>query len=151
MTTVVYNFVDMLSHARSEMEVIKELADDEAAYRSLTHSWFVHSPLKHMLDAMAEMGGRVVLTTDHGTMRVDHPVEVRGDRATNANLRYKVGKNLGYNAEDVMEVKQPDKVGLPKPNVSSTYIFAKTRDFWCTPTTHPVTSRRSAILSSTGA
>jgi len=71
----------------------------------------------------------VVLTTDHGTMRVDHPVEVRGDRATNANLRYKVGKNLGYNAEDVMEVKQPDKVGLPKPNVSSTYIFAKTRDF----------------------
>ena len=128
-TTVVYNFVDMLSHARSEMEVIKELADDEAAYRSLTHSWFVHSPLKDMLDAMAEMGARVVLTTDHGTMRVDHPVEVRGDRATNANLRYKVGRNLGYNAEDVMEVKQPDKVGLPKPNVSSTYIFAKTRDF----------------------
>jgi hypothetical protein len=82
-----------------------------------------------MLDAMAEMGGRVVLTTDHGTMRVDHPVEVRGDRATNANLRYKVGRNLGYNADEVMEVMQPDKVGLPKPNVSSTYIFAKTRDF----------------------
>jgi len=127
--TVVYNFVDMLSHARSEMEVIKELADDEAAYRSLTHSWFQHSPLKEMMDAMAEMGGRMILTTDHGTVRVDHPVEVRGDRETNSNLRYKVGRNLGYDASEVMELRNPDKVGLPKPNVSSSYIFAKGKDF----------------------
>ena len=127
--TVVYNFVDMLSHARSEMEVIKELADDEAAYRSLTHSWFQHSPLKEMMDAMADMGGRMILTTDHGTVRVDHPVEVRGDRETNNNLRYKVGKNLGYDASEVMELRNPDKVGLPKPNVSSSYIFGKGKDF----------------------
>ena len=127
--TVVYNFVDMLSHARSEMEVIKELAVDEAAYRSLTHSWFQHSPLKDMMDAMAAMGGRMILTTDHGTMRVDHPVEVRGDRETNNNLRYKVGKNLGYDASEVMELKHPERVGLPKPNVSSSYIFGKGKDF----------------------
>ena len=127
--TVVYNFVDMLSHARSEMEVIKELADDEAAYRSLTHSWFQHSPLKEMMDAMADMGGRLILTTDHGTMRVDHPVEVRGDRETNSNLRYKVGKNLGYNADEVMEIRNPERAGLPKPNVSSSYIFGKGKDF----------------------
>ncbi len=128
--TVVYNFVDMLSHARSEMEVIKELADDEAAYRSLTHSWFQHSPLKDMMDAMADMGGRMILTTDHGTMRVDHPVEVRGDReTTNNNLRYKVGKNLGYNPDEVMEIRNPERVGLPKPNVSSSYIFGKGKDF----------------------
>jgi len=127
--TVVYNFVDMLSHARSEMEVLKELADDEAAYRSLTHSWFQHSPLKEMMDAMADMGGRMILTTDHGTVRVDHPVEVRGDRETNSNLRYKVGRNLGYDASEVMELRNPDKVGLPKPNVSSTYIFGKGKDF----------------------
>ena len=128
-TTVVYNFVDMLSHARSEMDMIKELADDEAAYRSLTLSWFAHSPLKDMMDAMAQMGGRMILTTDHGTMRVDHPVEVRGDRETNSNLRYKVGRNLGYDPDEVMEVRHPERVGLPKPNVSSSYIFAKTRDF----------------------
>ena len=127
--TVVYNFVDMLSHARSEMEVIKELADDEAAYRSLTHSWFQHSPLKEMMDAMAEMGGRMILTTDHGTMRVDHPIEVRGDRETNKNLRYKVGRNLGYNPDEVMEIRNPERVGLPKPNVSSSYIFGKGKDF----------------------
>ena len=134
--TIVYNFVDMLSHARSDMEVIKELADDEAAYRSLTQSWFVHSPLKEMMDAMAEMGGRMILTTDHGTMRVDQPVEVRGDRETNNNLRYKVGKNLGYDRDAVMPVRHPERVGLPKPNVSSSYIFAKNRDFLVYPNNH---------------
>jgi hypothetical protein len=78
---------------------------------------------------MADMGGRMILTTDHGTVRVDHPVEVRGDRETNSNLRYKVGRNLGYDASEVMELRNPDKVGLPKPNVSSTYIFGKGKDF----------------------
>ena len=135
-STVVYNFVDMLSHARSDMEVIKELADDEAAYRSLTQSWFGHSPLKGMMDAMAAMGGRMVLTTDHGTIRVNEAVEVRGDRATNNNLRYKVGKNLGYRQDEVMEVRNPERVGLPKPNVSSSYIFAKHRDFLVYPNNH---------------
>jgi len=128
-TAVVYNFVDMLSHARTEMEVLKELAEDEAAYRSLTHSWFEHSALKELLDKMAEWNARVVITTDHGTVRVGNPVQVKGERSTNSNLRYKVGRNLGYDAGDVFEVREPEKLGLPRPHVSSAYIFAREDDF----------------------
>ncbi len=129
LTALVYNFVDMLSHARTEMEVLKELADDEAAYRSLTHSWFEHSALKEMLDKMAEWNARVIITTDHGTIRVSNPVQVKGERTTNSNLRYKVGRNLGYNAKDVFEVRDPEKIGLPRPHVSSSYIFSREDDF----------------------
>jgi len=128
-TAIVYNFVDMLSHARTEMEVIKELAEDEAAYRSLTLSWFEHSPLREMFSAMAAYNARVIVTTDHGTIRVDGPVQVRGERNTNSNLRYKVGRNLGYNEGDVFEVREPEQMGLPRPNISSSYIFAREKDF----------------------
>ncbi len=128
-TAVVYNFVDMLSHARTDMEVIRELASDEAAYRSLTLSWFNHSSLRELLEAMAATGARVVVTTDHGTVPVDQPVVVRGERDTNPNLRYKVGRNLGYAASEVFEVRHPDRFGLPRPHVSSAYIFARGRDF----------------------
>lgn len=128
-TAIVYNFVDMLSHARTEMEVIKELADDEPAYRSLTLSWFEHSPLREMFNLMASYGARVIVTTDHGTIRVNNPVQVRGERNTNSNLRYKVGRNLGYDASDVFEVREPEKFGLPRPNISSAYIFAREKDF----------------------
>jgi len=129
MTAVVYNFVDMLSHARTEMEVLKELAEDEAAYRSLTLSWFEHSALKDLLNLMAERGARVIITTDHGTMRVANPLKVKGERSTNTNLRYKVGRNLGYDGGDVFAIRQPEEVGLPRPNVSSAYIFAREDDF----------------------
>ena len=128
-TALVYNFVDMLSHARTEMEVLKELAEDEAAYRSLTQSWFEHSALKEMLDRMADLNARVIITTDHGTVRVSDPVQVKGERSTNSNLRYKVGRNLGYNSNDIFEVRDPEKLGLPRPNVSSAYIFAREDDF----------------------
>jgi hypothetical protein len=111
------------------MEVIKELADDEPAYRSLTLSWFEHSPLREMFNLMASYGARVIVTTDHGTIRVNNPVQVRGERNTNSNLRYKVGRNLGYDASDVFEVREPEKLGLPRPNISSAYIFAKEKDF----------------------
>ena len=103
------------------------------------------------MDAMAEMGGRMILTTDHGTVRVDHPVEVRGDRETNNNLRYKVGKNLGYDANEVMELRDPDKAGLPKPNVSSSYILEKAKTFWCTRTMPQSIPRHSVIPFSTEA
>ncbi|MBS1583401.1 MAG: PglZ domain-containing protein [Bacteroidetes bacterium] len=126
---IVYNFVDMLSHARTEMEVIRELAEDEAAYRSLTRSWFQHSPLFDILKGIAEKGGRVVLTTDHGTVRVTQPSKVIGDRNTNTNLRYKHGRNLTYEARDVLAVKDPAKAFLPRANVSTTYIFTK-KDFY---------------------
>lgn len=125
LTVIVYNFIDMLSHARTEMEVLKELAGDEKAYRSLTRSWFENSPLWAALQRAAEKRARLFITTDHGTIRVGNPSKVVGDRETTTNLRYKVGKNLQYEKKDVLEVKDPAKAGLPRPNVSSTFIFAK--------------------------
>jgi hypothetical protein len=125
LTVIVYNFIDMLSHARTEMEVLKELAGDEKAYRSLTRSWFENSPLWAALQRAAEKRAKLFITTDHGTIRVGSPSKVVGDRETTTNLRYKVGKNLQYERKDVLEVKDPAKAGLPRPNVSSTFIFAK--------------------------
>ena len=133
LTTVVYNFVDMLSHARTDMDVIKELADDEAAYRSLTLTWFEHSALKELFEKMAESGGRVIVTTDHGTVRVKQEVKVKGDRSTNSNLRYKVGRNLGYDSKEVFECSDPEKFGLPKQNLSTGYVFARDKDFFVYP------------------
>ncbi|MFN9800217.1 MAG: two-component system response regulator, partial [Bacteroidota bacterium] len=129
----VYNFVDMLSHARTEMEVIKELADDEPAYRSITQSWFDHSPLLDILRQVAEKNGRLVITTDHGTVRVENPVKVIGDKNTNSNLRYKSGRNLNYNPKEVLEIKNPQDAFLPRMNVSSSYIFAMNNDFFVYP------------------
>jgi hypothetical protein len=122
---IVYNFIDMLSHARTEMEVLKELAGDETAYRSLTRSWFLHSPLWSVLKQVAERGCQLFITTDHGTIRVNTPSKVVGDRDTTTNLRYKVGRNLQYDKRDVLAFRDPAKAKLPRPNVSSTYIFAK--------------------------
>lgn len=133
LNVIVYNFVDMLSHARTEMEVIKELADDEPAYRSITQSWFDHSPLLDILKKIAEANGRLIITTDHGTVRVENPVKVIGDRNTNTNLRYKAGKNLNYNPKEVFEIKNPTDAFLPKTNVSTAYIFATSLDFFVYP------------------
>ena len=123
----------MLSHARTDMDVIKELADDEAAYRGLTLTWFEHSALKDLFEKMAQNGGRVIVTTDHGTVRVKNEVKVKGDRSTNSNLRYKLGKNLGYNADEVFECLNPEKFGLPRPNLSTGYVFARDKDFFVYP------------------
>ena len=133
LNVIVYNFVDMLSHARTEMEVIRELADDEAAYRSIAKSWFEHSALFEMMKVMAEKGCKVVVTTDHGSIKVSEPTKVQGDKNTNTNLRYKVGKSLQYNKKDVLEVTNPLEAGLPKLNVSSTFIFAKEDKFFAYP------------------
>jgi CheY-like chemotaxis protein len=133
LNVIVYNFVDMLSHARTEMEVIKELADDEPAYRSLTNSWFEHSPLFEIIRKIAEQNGKLIITTDHGTIRVENPVKVVGDRNTNTNLRYKAGRNLNYNPKEVFEIKNPQEAFLPKVNVSTAYIFAMARDFFVYP------------------
>ena len=122
---IVYNFVDMLSHARTDMKVIKELADDDAAYRSLTSSWFDHSPLRDIMKQIAKQDANIVITTDHGTINVNKPSKVIGDRSVNSNLRYKQGKNLNYKSSDVFEMKRPEEYFLPKQNVSSKYIFAK--------------------------
>jgi len=126
---LVYNFVDMLSHARTEIGLIRDLANDERAYRSLTRSWFVHSPLFELLVALSTQPVKIIFSTDHGTIRVQNPVKVIGDRQTSANLRYKMGRNLDYNPRQVFELKYPEKAGLPKTNITSKYIFALNKDF----------------------
>lgn len=133
LNVVVFNFIDMLSHARTESKMIRELANTDAAYRALSASWFRYSSAIDIFRAIANMGFKVILTTDHGTIRVDNPVKVVGDRNTNTNLRYKVGKNLNYNSKQVYEMHQPRKFGLPSPNVSSTYIYALNEDFFSYP------------------
>ena len=133
LNVVVLNFVDMLSHARTENKMIRELAQSEAAYRSLTRSWFQHSGTLELFKRIAGKGYKVIVTTDHGTIRVDNPEKVIGDKNTNTNLRYKVGKNLNYNPKDVFDIRFPDKAGLPSPNLSSKYIFAMNNDFFAYP------------------
>jgi DNA-binding response OmpR family regulator len=129
----VYNFVDMLSHANTDVEMIRELASNDAAYRSLTLSWFQHSPFYEMLKELAQRNVPVILTTDHGTIRVNKPVKVVGDKSTSKNLRYKLGRNLNYNPKEVFEIKDPQKVYLPKSNISSRYIFATGEAFLAYP------------------
>lgn len=130
---IVLNFVDMMSHARTESKMIRELASTDAAYRSLTESWFRHSSAVEIFRRIALSGSKVILTTDHGIISVQNPVKVVGDKNTNTNLRYKVGKNLNYPSRQVYEIKKPEKFGLPAPNISSTYIFAGNRDFFAYP------------------
>ncbi|HLP10416.1 MAG TPA: bifunctional response regulator/alkaline phosphatase family protein [Flavobacteriales bacterium] len=133
LNVIVYNFVDMLSHARTEMEIIRELAENEVSYRSITKSWFEHSPLYDLFKKVAEKKIKVIVTTDHGTVHVKEPSKIVGDRNTNTNLRYKQGRNLNYNAKDVFEVKNPADIFLPKSNISTTYVFAKDYKFFVYP------------------
>jgi DNA-binding response OmpR family regulator len=125
LTTIVYNFVDMLSHAKTEMDVVKELASNDKAYRSLTVSWFKNSPLLEMIQQAQQLGFRLILTTDHGTINVKNPTKVIGDKNTSLNLRYKTGRSLTYEDKDVFAIKDPKKIGLPSINMSSSFIFAK--------------------------
>ncbi len=125
LVTVVYNFVDMLSHAKTEMDVVKELASDDKAYRSLTLSWFKNSPLLEIIQQAQKLGFKLIITTDHGTINVKNPSKVIGDKNTSLNLRYKTGRSLTYEDKDVYAVRDPKKIGLPSINMSSSYIFAK--------------------------
>ncbi len=133
LNVIVYNFVDMLSHARTDMAMVRELAPDEAAYRSITKSWFMHSPLFEILKKIADKKSKVIITTDHGTIRVKRPLKIIGDRAVNSNLRYKQGKNLGYEGAKVMEALKPERFFLPKTNVSTSYVFAIEDQFFAYP------------------
>lgn len=130
---IVYNFVDMLSHARTEMEVLKELAGDEMSYRSITTSWFEHSPLHQALKKIADKKVRIILGTDHGSVRVKTPYKVVGDKQTTTNLRYKHGRNLNYESREVLAFRDPRDAGLPVPTINSSFIFAKEDGFLCYP------------------
>jgi len=125
LVAIVYNFVDMLSHAKTEMDVVKELAPDDKAYRSLTLSWFKNSPLLEIIQQAQKLGFKLILTTDHGTINVKNPSKVVGDKNTSLNLRYKTGRSLTYEQKDVYVAKDPKKIGLPAINMSSSFIFAK--------------------------
>lgn len=133
LNVIVYNFVDALSHARTDVTLMRELSEDEAAYRSVTKSWFEHSPLLETLRKIAEKKGKLIISTDHGSIRVKDPVKIIGDRNTNTNLRYKQGKNLNYDKGDVFEVRKPEEAALPKLHVSSSYVFAESYSFFAYP------------------
>ncbi len=129
LSVVVYNFLDILSHARTEMDIIRDLTANEASFRSLTRSWFEHSEILDMLKLLAERGHTVIITSDHGTVRVDRAVKVTGDKLTSSNLRYKTGRNLAYNSREVFYVNRPEDIQLPASNLTSSYIFAYDSDF----------------------
>ena len=133
LNVVVINFIDMLSHARTESKMVRELAHDEAAYRSLTLSWFQHSIMSQLLRQLAQTDYRIVITTDHGSIRTNSPVKIIGDRNTNTNLRYKLGKNLSYDDKDLFVIKEPQKAFLPSPNLSTSYVFATGDKFFAYP------------------
>ncbi len=133
LNVVVINFIDMLSHARTELKMVRELASDEAAYRSITLSWFRHSVLHELFEALAQTDYHVILTTDHGSIRCDKPVKIVGDRNTNTNLRYKLGKNLSVSSKEVFEIKNPRLAQLPAPNISTSYVFATGNSFFAYP------------------
>lgn len=133
LSVIVYNFVDILSHSRTELEMIKELAEDESAYRSLTLSWFEHSSLNDLIKILSQHDIKLIITTDHGSIKVTNPIKVIGDKNTTTNIRYKQGKSLNYNPKEVFEITQPSKAYLPLTNVSSSYIFANNTDFFAYP------------------
>lgn len=133
LNVVVINFIDMLSHARTESKMVRELANNESAYRSITLSWFRHTVLSDLFKRLAESDYTIVLTTDHGSIRASRPIKIVGDRNTNTNLRYKLGKNLKYNAKEVFAIKEPQKAHLPSPNLSTSYVFATGDTFFAYP------------------
>ena len=133
LNVIIYNFIDMLSHARTDSDIVRELAVDEKAYRSLTLSWMEHSPLLEILKAVSDKDVNVIITTDHGSVRIDHPVKVKGDKGISVNLRYKQGRLLDYNPKEVFEVKDPAKIFLPRRHVTSPYIFCMDSDFFAYP------------------
>jgi hypothetical protein len=126
---IVYNFIDSISHASTDTKIMREMVENEQAYRSITQSWFQHSDLLEILKELAARGYKVIISSDHGTVRVQHPIKIVGDRNTSVNLRYKTGKALTYNPKEVFEIKKPEDACLPRTNLSSTYVFARNRDF----------------------
>lgn len=133
LNVIVYNFIDMLSHARTENELVRELAEDEKAYRSVTQTWFEHSALMDVLKFLSTKKVNIILTTDHGSVKVDRPIKVKGDKGISTNLRYKVGRLLDYNPKEVFEVKDCTQIFLPKLAITSPYIFARSNDFFAYP------------------
>ena len=133
LNVLVINFIDMLSHARTESKMVRELANTESAYRSITQSWLRHSVLSELFRRLSQDDCKVVITTDHGSIRASKPIKIIGDRNTNTNLRYKLGKNLACNAKEVFTIRDPKRAQLPAPNLSTSYVFAYGDAFFAYP------------------
>ena len=133
LSVLVYNFIDILSHARTDVDMVKELASTEPAYRNLTRSWYEHSSLNKLIEYFSQNNVKLFITTDHGSIKISHPIKIIGDRNTTTNLRYKQGKNLNYNSNDVFEISKPEIIGLPRFHVSGKYVFACENDFFAYP------------------
>jgi hypothetical protein len=134
LVSVVYNFLDMLVHGRSQSELLQEIAPDERGFRSLVQSWFEHSSLFETLKQVAGTDAVVVLTTDHGAVRGTRATIVHGDRKTSSNLRYKHGKNLRCESKDALMITDPQAYGLPSSGMGTNYIVAKEDFFFVYPT-----------------
>lgn len=133
LNVVVINFIDMLSHARTESKMVRELANNEAAFRSITLSWLRHSVISELFRKLSHDDYTIILTTDHGSIRTSKPIKIIGDRNTNTNLRYKLGKNLAYDTREVFVIREPRKAHLPSPNLSTSYVFAMGDTFFAYP------------------
>jgi hypothetical protein len=133
LNVIIYNFVDMLSHAHTDVDIVRELADNDVSYRSVTSSWFEHSHLFELLKTLSEKKVRIYITTDHGSIRIKNPIKLIGDKETSTNLRFKTGRNLNYSSRDVFTVSNPLDIYLPKLNVSSQYVFACGDNFFAYP------------------
>lgn len=125
LTVIVYNFIDILSHAKTDNRIVSQLIRDDKTYRSITKNWFENSYLLQIVKKAQEEGMKVLLTTDHGTIFVRKPSQVVGDRETSTNIRYKMGRKLVYDEDDVFVIDKAEDFHLPRVNVSSKYIFAK--------------------------
>lgn len=130
---IVYNFIDILSHAKTDNPIVDQLIRDDKTFRSLTLNWFENSSLMKIIKLAAEKGLKLIITTDHGTIYVKKPSQVVGDRETSTNIRYKTGRSLSYDEKEVWAITQPEKFFLPKGNISSKYIFAKNNTFLAYP------------------
>ncbi len=133
LNVLVVNFIDMLSHARTESKMVRELANNESAYRSITLSWFQHSVLAELFKVLSQSQYKIIITTDHGSIRCSKPVKIIGDRNTNTNLRYKLGRNLSCSSKEVFIIKEPQEAQLPAPNISTSYVFATGNTFFAYP------------------
>jgi DNA-binding response OmpR family regulator len=135
LTAIVVNFLDMIAHGRSDSDILKEIAPDEPAYRSLTNSWFTHSSLLGTFKAIAKMkNAKVVITTDHGSIRSLRGAKVLGDREASTNLRFKYGRNLKVDDKHAIYIKSAQEYKLPKRGVTINYIIAKEDYYFVYPT-----------------
>ena len=131
LTAIVINAVDMIAHSRSDYPILKEIAPDESAYRSLTRSWFQHSSFYGILKALATVPDvQIVITTDHGSVRCMRPSKVIGDRETTTNLRYKIGRNVKAESRDAMIIKDPQAFKIPAGGGSNTTVIVSKEDHY---------------------